>query len=316
MTKKVLAAIAMTIGGIAAFATVASFFGGSWWGFDLLANYRWQAMWAAIIASVLYALFGKSLLTAVFVLAVAINMWLILPAWIGSQPDATGEGTIRITHADLSGTLTDVDETVTWLVTADADVLLIADPPAIVVAAISAADPTYELLNPDTASNGVAVFTRGNRVMATRSDQSGAPVYRITVPSETGVVDVITAWGPMANSSSTSEELANRFAAIADTVNASDNPAVVIGNLGATKWSVVSRDLLAVTSLRDATEGSGYLSTWPTSDLPIVGRWVGIPIDVAYMDPELTPLDVVVGPDIGAEHLPMTLVVSPVERKS
>jgi endonuclease/exonuclease/phosphatase (EEP) superfamily protein YafD len=141
-------------------------------------------------------------------------------------------------------------------------------------------------------------------------------VYRITVPSETGVVDVITALGPMATSSSTSEELTHRFTTIADAVNASDNPSVVIGNLGATKWSVVSRDLLSVTTLRDATEGSGYLSTWPTSDLPIVGRWIGIPIDVAYMDPELTPLDLVVGPNIGADHLPMTVDVSPAERKS
>jgi endonuclease/exonuclease/phosphatase (EEP) superfamily protein YafD len=316
MPKKVLAAIAMIIGGIAALATVAAFFGGFWWGFDLLANYRWQAMWAAMIASVLYAFFGKGLFTAIFVVAAAINLWLILPAWIGGQPDATGEGTIRITHVDLSGTVADVDETVTWLVATDADVLLVADPPTVVVAAISAADPPYKLLSPGTASNGVAVFTRIDSVMATRTDQSGAPVYRITVPSETGVVDVITARGPMATSSSTSEELAHRFTTIADAVNASDNPAVVIGNLGATKWSVVSRDLLSATTLRDATEGSGYLSTWPTSDLPIVGRWIGIPIDVAYMDPELTPLDVVVGPNIGAAHLPMTVDVSPAERKS
>jgi hypothetical protein len=316
MPKKVLAAIAMSIGVIAALATVAAFFGGFWWGFDLLANYRWQAMWAAMIASVLYAFFGKGLFTAIFVVAAVINLWLILPAWIGGQPDATGEGTIRITHVDLSGTLADVDETVTWLVTTDADVLLVADPPTVVVAAISAADPTYKLLNPGTASSGVAVFTRGDWVMATTSDQSGAPVYRITVPSETGVVDVITALGPMATSSSTSEELTHRFTTIADAVNASDNPSVVIGNLGATKWSVVSRDLLSVTTLRDATEGSGYLSTWPISDLPIVGRWIGIPIDVAYMDPELTPLDVVVGPNIGADHLPMTVDVSPAERKS
>jgi endonuclease/exonuclease/phosphatase (EEP) superfamily protein YafD len=312
MAKKVLAAIAMLIGGIAVLATVGAFFGGFWWGFDLLANYRWQAMWAAMIASVLYALFGRGLFTAIFIVAAAINMWLILPAWIGDQPDGTGEGTVRITHVDLSGGLTDVDETAAWLVATDADVLLVADPPAAIDAAISAADPTYELLNPGAAIIGVAVFTRGDRVMATRTDPSGAPVYRITIPSESGVMDVITARGPMATSSSTSDELANRFATIADAVNASDNPAVVVGNLGATKWSAVSRDLLATTALRDATEGSGYLSTWPTSDLPIIGGWIGIPIDVVYMDPELTPLDVVVGPNIGAEHLPMTVDVSPV----
>jgi endonuclease/exonuclease/phosphatase (EEP) superfamily protein YafD len=104
----------------------------------------------------------------------------------------------------------------------------------------------------------------------------------------------------------------NRFATIADTVNSSDNPVVAIGNLGATGWSVVSRDLLGDTTLRDATDGFGYLSTWPTSNLPIIGRWVGVPIDVAYVGSALTPLDVTVGPDIGAEHLPLTIDISPV----
>jgi endonuclease/exonuclease/phosphatase (EEP) superfamily protein YafD len=314
MAKKVLAAIAMGIGIIAALATVAAFLGGFWWGFDLLANYRWQAMWAAMIASVLYALFGRGLFTAIFIVAAAINMWLILPAWIGDQPDATGEGAIRITYVDLTGMPTDVDETLTWLLAIDADVLLVADPPTVVAAAISAAGSTYELLNPGTTNSGVAVFTRGNWVMVIETDPSGSPVYRITIPSETGAMDVITARGPMATSSSTSQDLENRFTTIADAVNNSENPAVVIGNLGATKWSAVSRDLAGATRLRDATEGSGYLSTWPTSDLPIIGRWIGIPIDVVYMDPELTPFDVVVGPDIGAEHLPITVDVSPVAK--
>ena len=101
MVRNVLASVAMAIGGIATLATVAAFFGGFWWGFDLLANYRWQAMWAALFASVVYALSGKSLPTAVFLVATAINVWLILPAWLGSQPAASGEDTVRITHVDL-----------------------------------------------------------------------------------------------------------------------------------------------------------------------------------------------------------------------
>ena len=54
---------------------------------------------------------------------------------------------------------------------------------------------------------------------------------------------------------------------------------------------------------------------YPGQAIPIIGGWLGIPIDVAYMDPELTPLDVVVGPNIGAAHLPMTVDVSPAEHK-
>ncbi|MEN8237989.1 MAG: hypothetical protein ABFR53_02180 [Actinomycetota bacterium] len=312
MVKKALAAFAMVTGTIATLATVAAFFGSLWWGFDLLANYRWQAFWAALIASIVYALSGTGLFTAVFIVAAAINFWLMLPAWVGSQPPATGEDTVRVTHVDLSGTLDDEGEAVAWLVETDADLLLVAGAPSSTLDAISVADPTYVWLTRDSTRFDVAVFARGNWNVTTGFDSGGGSVHRITVPSGTGVVDVVTAWGPMATSSAASDVLVSRFGTITDAVNASINPVAVIGNLGATEWSVVSRELLASTTLRDATDGFGYLSTWPLSDLPIIGRWVGIPIEVAYLDPALTPLDVIVGPDIGAAHLPITIEISPV----
>jgi len=312
MVKKALAAVTMGIGIIATLATVAGFFGGIWWGLDLLANYRWQAMWAALLASVVYALSGKGLFTAVFIVAGAINLWLILPAWVGSQPVASGEDTVRVTHIDLSGTLDDVEGTVTWLVDRDADLLLIAGASPSTVDAVSVSDASYTLLNGESEGSGVAVFARGQWQITPTLVAGSGPVYSVAVPSGTGVIDVITAWGPMATSSATADALEDRFRSIADAATSSANPVAVIGNLGATKWSVVSRRLLGDTTLRDATASYGYLSTWPTSDLPIIGRWIGIPIDVAYVGPGLTPMDVVVGPNIGAEHLPLTIDISPV----
>ena len=306
-----MAVVAMAVGSIAALATVGAFFGDLWWGLDLLANFRWQAMWLALFASVLYALSGKNLFTVIFVVAAAINLWLILPAWIGSQPAASGEDTVRVTHIDVSGDLGDVDGAIAWLIATDADLLLVAGAPSGMGDAIILADSSYMMLNAETVAPGVGVFARGDWNIATQVDASGDPVHRITVPSGTAVIDIVTAWGTMATSSSGADALAGRFDTITDVVTASVNPVVVIGNLGATRWSVVSRNMLGDTELRDATEGSGYLATWPTSDLGIVGRWIGIPIDVAYMDPELTPMDVVAGPDIGAEHLPLVIDISP-----
>lgn len=312
MVTKLVAAVALGIGSVATIATAAAFFGGIWWGLDLLANYRWQTMWAALFASVLYALSGRGLFTAVFIVAAVINLWLILPAWVGSHPAASGEDTIEVTHADLSGMLDDVEASIAWLVHGDPDLLLIAGAPADAIDAILVADGSSTLLNRGSTSSGVAVFARGDWTITTAFDAGGEPVYRITVPSGAGVIDVVTAWGPMATSGSTSDALDNRFTTITETVASSVNPVAVIGNLGATKWSTVSRSLLGATGLRDATEGFGYLSTWPTSDLPIIGRWVGIPIDVAYVGPELAPIEVIVGPDIGTDHLPLTIEISPV----
>ena len=310
MVKRTLATVALVIGGMATLATVAAFFAGIWWGFDLLTNYRWHMMWAALLASVIYALFGRGLLAAVFIVAMVVNLWPILPSWVGTQPAASGEDTVRVIHIDLSGTVGDDDQVIMWLVERDADLLLVAGASPSTVDAVSAAVPSYSLLTGDT-SEEVAVFARGTWSVATVFDASGGPVHRVGVPSGTGIIDVITAWGVMPTSEGTNEALMNRFDTITNTVKDSVNPVIVVGNLGATRWSVVSRSLLANSTLRDATEGAGYISTWPTSNIPIIGRWVGIPIDVAYVGPALTPLDVMVGPDIGAEHLPLTIDISP-----
>jgi endonuclease/exonuclease/phosphatase (EEP) superfamily protein YafD len=312
MVRRTLAVVAMGVGIVATLATVGSFFGGIWWGLDLLANYRWQLMWTAMFASVMYALAGRGIFTAVFIVAAAINLWLILPAWTGSQPAASGEGTVRVTHADLSGTLDDTGRTVAWLVESDADLLLVAGATRDTVDAISSAAPTYVLLTGGKTRSDVVAFARDNWRVTTDVTASGDQVHRITVPSGTGVIDVITAWGPMATSTKASDALKDRFATITDTVTSSVSPVAVIGDLGATRWSVASRRLLHSTVLRDATAGSGYLPTWPVSDVPIIGSWIGIPIDVVYLGPGLTPLDVVVGPDIGANHLPLTIDISPV----
>ncbi|MFV2000405.1 MAG: hypothetical protein ACC654_08605, partial [Acidimicrobiia bacterium] len=79
------------VGTIATLATAVAFFGDMWWGFDLAANYRWQLMWTALIASVLYAMSTRGIATIVFLGAAIVNAFLIAPLWIGSQPSATGE---------------------------------------------------------------------------------------------------------------------------------------------------------------------------------------------------------------------------------
>jgi hypothetical protein len=311
MIRKVIAAVAMIMGSIATLATVAAFFGGFWWGLDLLANYRWQAMWVAVVAAVVYALTGKGLFTAVFIVVAAINLWLILPSWVGSQPEATGEGGIRIVHVDLSGALDDIPSIEAWLLDADADVVFLAGITTGQAAPLMIEHTHYTLLSDPGNQQGVAIFGRDNWQLDTTFSADGQPVHLVSVPSEAGVIDVVTGWGNMSTSESSSNSLWHRFRHLTDVVEDANNPVVVIGNLGATRWSAASRHLLTHSTLRDATEGSGYLPTSPISDLPVVGRWIGIPIDVAYMSPEVTPFNLVVGPDIGAEHLPLTIDISP-----
>jgi hypothetical protein len=114
----------------------------------------------------------------------------------------------------------------------------------------------------------------------------------------------------------TSSENADRLTARLDTIKtlteSATHPVVVIGNLGATIWTSGMRNLFSTSELRDAAKGFGYLSTSNASGVPIIGGWMGLPLDVVLMTPDATPIELDTGPDIGAGHLPVNVLVGPV----
>jgi len=305
--------VLIAAGGLATLATVAGFFGDIWWGFDLAANYRWHLMWITLISAILFALTARGIATIVFIAASLVNAWLIAPLWMDSQPPGTGEDGVRIVQVDMSGTVNDDGVVLRWLFDSDSDLIVISGITRSRAAPLAANGSPYRMLaaplSPDLT--GIVILGRDAwSVDATMTD-ADEPVYRVSVPSGNGRIDVVTTWGEMAISGEAADALGLRLAAIGEAMDAANNPVVVVGNIGATRWSKGMRALQSTYGLRDAAEGSGYLSTWPVSDIDIIGGWAGIPIDVVFVGPTLTPLELATGPDLGAEHLPVTVVVGP-----
>jgi len=300
------------VGTIATLATIAAFFGDLWWGFDLAANYRWHLMWAALIASVLYATSTRGISTLIFLGAAIVNAFLIAPLWIGSQPTATGENGVKVVHADLSGGVSDMDFTLRWLFDSGGDLIFLAGITEDRALPLIAEGSPYVLLaGPPRDSTGIVILGKDRWTVTTTSTAKGESVYRVSVPSGSDVVDIVTAYGDMGSSKNKSDDLEARLGAITESIDATTNSVAVVGNVGATTWTKGMRDLLATANLRNAAEGSGYLATSPVSSIPLIGGWVGVPIDLVLMDSTLTPLELETGPDLGAEHLPVTVVIGP-----
>jgi hypothetical protein len=301
-------------GGIAAALTVAAFFGDTWWLFDVAANFRWQLFWGLIGAAILYTLVARGIASIVFLAAALVNAWLIMPLWFGTQPAATGEDGVRVVHADVYPGVDDSDFVMRWLYESDADLILVAGTTADRLRPLVADGSPYSILvSPDRPDvpGIVALGTKAWPVDVTYTEGQVEPVYRITVGANGETIDVVTTWGDLASNSKESDRLAARLEAVTVAVRAASHPVAVIGNLGATRWTQGMRTLRDATGVRDATEGSGYLSTWPVSDIPLIGGWIGIPIDIVLMTDEITPLELTTGPDIGAGHLPVTVVIGP-----
>lgn len=300
-------------GGLAVVLSVAAFFGDTWWVFDFVANYRWQLFWGLLVAAIIYTLVARGIASIVFLAAALLNAWLVSPLWLESQPAATGENGVRIVHADVYPGVTDHDFLIRWLLETDADLLLVAGTTLGRMTPLTEDGNPYTVIaspkilgNPGIVALGLEEWPV-EVVMRAGSD----PVYRITVGANGETIDVVTSWGELASNSEKADRLASRLDTISDLVSSSKHPVTVIGNLGATRWTHGMRTMRDTIGLRDATEGSGYLSTSPVSGIPLIGGWIGLPIDVVLMTEEITPLELMTGPDVGGDHLPVEIVVGP-----
>ena len=306
--------VAFALGVLAALATVLAFFGDTFWLFDYLANLRWWLFWVSLLAAVFYGMLNRGFVILVFVGAMAVNAALIVPMWLGTQPKSTGENSLHVVSIDGSGGYTDRQGALNWLTGTDADLILIAGGTDVIADAMVRADPTLIILLEPAIENtaGHVVLGRQAWDVAVAPTGEGADVVvRITTGDATGAYDVITAVGPTAWGEEKADRLEARLATIDTLARAAQNPVVVIGNLGTTRWTHGMRTLLATTELRDATKGEGYLATSEASDMFLIGGWLGLPLDLILMSPDATPIELTTGPNIGANHLPVSVLVGP-----
>jgi endonuclease/exonuclease/phosphatase (EEP) superfamily protein YafD len=310
--RSALVFVTMAIGAFVSVMTVLGFFGSSWWVFDFFANYRWQLMWIAIACAVVYALSAQGLAAIVFIAAAVVNGFVVSPLWFGSQPEGTGEDGITVVSLDMDGSTTDEDVVLNWLFDTDADVIIVSGVAGDrLLPLVVDGSPYVPIIGPPESRTGVAVIGKEAYTAERRETDDGQPIYLIRVPAGDDTITILTAWSEVARNSAAWTEVNARVEAIAEVVRTRTTPITVIGPLGATRFSSPMRNLLGTTGLRDATEGYGYLSTTPVSNIPVIGGWIGIPLDIVFMTPDITPLELETGPDVGVGHLPVTVTIGP-----
>lgn len=309
-----LVVASMVVGSLAALATVLAFLGSTWWLFDYLANLRWYLLWILVLTSVLYALIAKGWLLTVFVAALSLNLVFIAPLWIGSQPEATGENSLHVVHTDATGGFDDRDEAMDWLRALGADIVIITGGTSEIINQVVNSDTGWMALAApeiENAAGQIVLATQQWDIAITPTGDGTDTVLRITAGNDGAVYDIITASGPPASSGDKADRLQARLNTIRAVTQSAANPVIVIGNLGATLWTHGMRDLVSTTDLRDAAKGKGYLSTSNVSGLPVVGGWLGLPLDVVLMTSAVTPITLSTGPDIGARNLPVSVIFGP-----
>lgn len=308
------ALIGITVaGGIATLFTITAFFGTTWWLFDYAANFRWQMFWLLIAAAILYTFMSSSTVSILFILAAVVNAWFIAPLWLGSQPEPIGSFATTVVHVDVYPNVDDAGVVSKWLVDTGADILLVSGTTARRMEAVTDGNSPYSIIAAPQAIDRIGIVVLSLEPWPVEEILTAGfaeTVYRITVGTGENATDIVASWGSLGSNLQNAERLGARFDAIAQAVASATNPVTVIGNLGATRWTNDMTVLRESHGLRDATEGRGYAPTWPLSGVPIIGNWIGIPVDVILMTNDLTPRKITTGPDIGAGHLPLYVEIS------
>ena len=85
-------------------------------------------------------------------------------------------------------------------------------------------------------------------------------------------------------------------------------PTIVMGDFNGTPWSPFLSDFMKTTGYRDSRQGFGYQASWHATIWPLL-----IPIDHAFVSPDIHVHDRHLGRYAGSDHLPLVFEVSVAE---
>jgi endonuclease/exonuclease/phosphatase (EEP) superfamily protein YafD len=289
-------------------ATVCALAARHWWAFDLFSHFRLQYVIAAGSLCVAALAIRAYPTAAVLAVVALLHGWAIRDLWLGGTAVAAPGGLpLRVVSANVWSANPTPEEALAFVRASDADVLVLVDARQRrwrqVLSELGALYP-YRAPQAWRAGATVVLFSRFPvvREEVVRPPRSGRPylVAELAVRGQPLVVVGAHPSSPSARAPGDSRRRNHELDHIAALVRDTDRPVIVAGDFNATPWSPHFRDLVAAGGLRNASEGHGYIATWPTWFWP-----AQIPIDHVLLKGALAVTTVRRGPAVGSDHYPL-----------
>jgi endonuclease/exonuclease/phosphatase (EEP) superfamily protein YafD len=302
--RAIFGMVLLTVGVFATVGTVLGFFGNIWWAFDLMSGYRVQLAILLLAAAALYGLLYARVTALVFAVAAAVNVFLVLPLFVGSPVQAAGVENLKVASYNTARSTTDVAAVVDWVQGEAADVIFLFETDRELVEALELAEVPFEVYSGHATDRvyGIIMLSRINVTAETlAAGPTGEPVLRAEAKlGESAVVLYAT----RAQRATGEEEAEVRDLTLADVGSwaaAEALPVVVVGPLNTSQWSYAFRDLKSGADLVDSMAGYGFQPSYRAD------MWMGfrIPADQALYSKQLTTTERSLGPALGSDHLPL-----------
>jgi endonuclease/exonuclease/phosphatase (EEP) superfamily protein YafD len=308
---KATSVVLFVLGTMASLATVLGFFGSTWWGWDRIADWRLPLLLILVATSVVYGFGFRRAVSAVFLLAAIVNAVLLAPLWLSTQSAPGSNDRLRIVSFDTSGSGDHRKDIAAWIHSVEADVALLYRTTGDWADTLNTVGVPYRIVPSPLGDQalGPAVALVRREVAVTPLEP--VPGSDLTLQADVGATPVRLIGIAVENPGSTlgADQRINRFTSINAAATESTGPVVVVGNLETSRWSHAF-DTIA-RGLSNSEDGFGYAATWPRTDLPLIGAYVGLPLDHALYRGDITVPSRRVGPDLGPAHRPLLFDISP-----
>jgi len=309
--RKTASVVLFIIGTMASLATVLGFFGATWWGWDRIADWRFLLLLILVVTSIVYGFVFRRAVSAVFLVAAIVNAVLLAPLWLSTQSAPESSDRLRVVSLDASGSGDHRKAIATWVHSVEADVALLYRTTGDWTDTLATVGVPYRIVPAALGSEalGQAIVLVRRNIAVTPLDP--VPGSDLTLLVDVGGTPTKLVGLAVQNPGSTfeSDQRIARFTSVNSAVAESTEPVVVAGNLETSRWSHAF-DVIA-NGLNNSEDGFGYAATWPRNDPPLIGAYMGLPLDHALYRGNITVPVRRVGPDLGPAHRPLLFDISP-----
>jgi endonuclease/exonuclease/phosphatase (EEP) superfamily protein YafD len=292
-------------------ATILAFFGGAWWRFDLLANFRLQYLFCLLIALVLFLVGKKWVWAGVAGVFALVNFADILPAFLGRGGKAISSSKpLTILLANVLTSNKEYERVRQLVRSTDPDIFAVLEVSETWMNELSLLKEKlpHVVSCPRDDNFGIALFSRipFEESEIVQLGEAGLPTAVARIRFDDTTLTVIATHPLPPTGASIARQRNRQLGELAEYVRSVKGPVIVMGDLNTTPYSPHFKKLLCESGLQDSRRGRGIQPSW-RADIPWFLR---IPLDHILHSPDITVLSRRLGPNIGSDHLPVILEFS------
>ncbi len=302
---------------LAGLCSVAAYFGRSSWILELTTHFRIQYVAYLLLAAVVLAFCRRWRAAAACVLAGLLSLVpiasLLLPD--GTAPDLrTSDGQhMRALLLNVNSANTSYDAVVSLIQEFDPDFVVLEEINSAWDAATSALHSAYPHRRsvPREDNFGIKLMSKRPMLSSDIVYLDGAEVPTVIATFDiSGQTLMVMGTHPVPPVGAQYAAFRNEhLAAVAARMTSTTGPRLLLGDLNVTPWSPYFGDLLEDSGLRNASQGRGFSTTWPTFFWPL-----RIQLDHCLHSADIQIVDKRIGQHVGSDHLPVQIefrVVAP-----